>query len=389
MDSALLQQKVEFLEMEVEELRRREENLKKVNNSLMQAINNEPSLFKDQSFSQLQNANEQYLVEICELKKKHKEELLFFDKQLQELFLGKKELQIDLKHQRAAAESEKFEFLAIIKQLESEKFQLEKSLKQSSENQRLNLAPQDYSSKEKPRLSLDGRPTNDRQLINKELDLLKGKIEVLNTKLRGKKEKIKRFKERNSEKSLKVKIDLLENELESFKYLHKKSSKPSDLEKKLKSDLEEALCTIERLKKSQNTDFKPMMLKKDLEAKQLKEKIIQLTSELEKTNSELSKVHLKLQQHEIYWKMSDEKRSETEMALKSEIKFLIGKLLKAKTKTENGSESKETVNKSGLIPTVRSKSVKKQVVSNKMISPLDLSAITRSESPFYVSKMDL
>ena len=77
------------------------------------------------------------------------------------------------------------------------------------------------------------------------------------------------------------------------------------------------------------------------------------------------------------------------MALKSEIKFLIGKLLKAKTRVDCGSESKETVNKSGLIPTVRSKSVKKQVFSGKLVSPLDLSAITRSDSPFYVSKMDI
>jgi hypothetical protein len=129
MENALMQQKLEFLEMELEDAKRREENLKRVNNSLMQAINNEPSILKDQTLLELQKANEQYLTELTALKKKHKDQLLGFEKQVQELFLSKKELQIDLKHQKTAAESEKYELLAVIKQLESEKMGLEASFR--------------------------------------------------------------------------------------------------------------------------------------------------------------------------------------------------------------------------------------------------------------------
>ena len=79
--------------------------------------------------------------------------------------------------------------------------------------------------------------------------------------------------------------------------------------------------------------------------------------------------------------MSDEKRAGTEFALKNEIKFLIGKLLKAKSKIGEDNDVNELLTK---IKPTRSNSVKKPIASTKVVSPLDLSGISRSSSPFCI-----
>ena len=404
MESALFQQKLEFLEMELEEVKRREENLKKVNHSLMQAINNEPTILKDQTLSELQKANEQYISELTCLKKKHKEQVSSLEKQVQELFLSKKELQIDLKHQKTSSESEKYELLGLIKQLESEKLELEKSYRKQEENNRIEgiLAERnkkDRSDSIRSRHSLDKSFGDSRAFHNKENDLLKGKLEILMTKLNSKKEKIKRFKERTNEKTLRLRIEELEEELETYKMICKKQSptqsKQSEMEKYYKKELEEAILTIDRLKKQTNektyNEYKNIIHKKDTEIKEIKEKLDYSNLENDRLGAELNKSTLRLQQNEIYWAMSDEKRSGTELALKNEIKFLIGKLLKAKSKLGVDNEGNESILnvKTGMMTTVRSKSVKKSNIPTKMISPLDLSSITRSESPFCFSQIDL
>jgi hypothetical protein len=401
MENALLQQKVEFLEMELEEVKRREENLKRVNHSLMQAINNEPSILKDQTLSELQKANEQYLNELTSLKKKYKEQLSLLEKQTRELFLSKKELQIDLKHQKTSAESEKYELLGIIKQLESEKLDLEKSFRKKEEDDRNNTILYEKNSKEylnplKFKQSLEKSFGETRSYHNKENDILKGQLENLMSKLKSKKEKIKRLKDRNNEKTLRIRIEELEEELETYKLICKKqttSSKQQETEKKLKQDLDDALNTIEKLKKvsgeKKYNDLKTTISKKDLEIRELKEKINYCNLEIERFAVELNKSTLKLQQNEIYWAMSDEKRSETEIALKNEIKFLIGKLLKAKSKVGPDTDANESIVKKELMATVRSKSVKKSLGPVKSISPLNLSVITRSDSPFCGSHNDL
>ena len=384
MESALLQQKVEFLEMEVEEIRRREENLKRVNNSLMLAIGNEPALFKDQTVNELQKAYEALMSDIAVIKKKNKDEITSLEKQMQELFLSKKELQIDLRHQKTTAESEKYELLTVIKQLESENIQLENSLKKLAEQDQV---LKDRTFKENQRLSIDSKSLNDSRFILKENEQFKSKLEYLNSKLRSKKEKIKRLKERTNEKSLRVRIEEMEEELETYKLICKKpSNSRNEVERSLRKELEDAQNTIANIKLK--NDSKPLIMKKDLEIQQLKEKLVKTTADNERLSNEISKVGLKLQQNEIYWKMADQKRSETENALKNEIKFLIGKLLKAKSKLGND-DSKETTAKPVLVTTVRSQSVKKDLKMGKGISPLDLSSITRSDSPFCVSNMDI
>ena len=401
MESALVQQKIEFLEMELEEVRRREDNLKKINNSLMQAINNEPTILKDQTFAELQKANEQYLSELGMLKKKHKEQTTSLEKQVQELFLMKKELQIDLKHEKTAAESEKYELLGAIKQLESEKQFLEQSLRKREESRMEGILNEkntkDRQDSIRYRYSLDKSFGESRIVHNKENEQLRGKLEIFMTKLKNKKEKIKRLKEKTNEKTLRMRIEELEDEIETYKMVCKKQSpmqnRHSDSERNLKRELDDALMTIDKFKRQANdkttSDLKVLVNKKDLEIRELKEKLSLSKLEIERVEVDLNKCNLKLQQNEIYWAMSDEKKSETEIALKNEIKFLIGKLLKAKSKHGTDNDSNETTAKTGMITTVRSKSVRKPTAPKKAISPLDLSAITRSESPFCTSQIDL
>lgn len=393
METALLHQKNEFLEMELEEVKRREENLKKINNSLMQAINNEPTILKDQTLTELQKANEQYLNELSTVKRKQKEQVATLEKQAQELFLSRKELQIDLKHQKTAAEAEKYELLGTIKQLQAEKQVLEQSLRRKDDMKIENIL-NEKNSKDRlePRLrySLDKSFGESRVLHNKENDQLKGKLELLTAKLKNKKEKIKRLKERTNEKTLRVRVEELEDELETYKMICKKQTpgKASENEKKLKKELDEALSAVEKLKRQAvYGDVKNCLNKKEIEIRELKEKLNYSNLEIERAEVDLNKCNLKLQQNEIYWAMSDEKRSETELALKNEIKFLIGKLLKAKSK-HGDNETNETT-KTGMMTTVRSKSVRKPVPLKKIISPLDLSVITRSDSPFCISQIDL
>ena len=397
----MIQQKIEFLEMELEEVRRREDNLKKINNSLMQAINNEPTILKDQTLAELQKANEQYLSELNMLKKRNKEQTTYLEKQVQELFLMKKELQIDLKHQKTAAESEKYELLGALKQLESEKQFLEQSLRKREES-RMEEVLIEKNTKERQdsmrqRYSLDKSVGESRLVHNKENEQLRGKLEVFMNKLKNKKEKIKRLKEKTNEKSLRMRIEELEDEIETYKMICKKQTpaqyRYSDSERNLKRELDEALSTIDTYKRQSNdkstSDFKALVNKKDMEIRELKEKLSLSNLEIERAGVDFNKCNLKLQQNEIYWAMSDEKRSETELALKNEIKFLIGKLLKAKSRHGTDNDTKEIPGKSGMITTVRSKSVRKSAAPKKIISPLDLSAITRSDSPFCISHIDL
>ena len=313
MESALFQQKLEFLEMEVEEVRRREDNLKKINHSLMQAINNEPTILKDQSLSELQKTNEEYLSELTTLKKKHKEQISSLEKQTQELFFSNKELQNELKNQKASFESEKHGLLNIIKQLEFSKLDQEKTNNKQEDKSNFERILADKNIKDKPDLirnrhSLDRSFVENRLRNNKESDLLKGKLEIMSTKLKTKKEKIKKLKENSNEKALRLKINELEEDLETFKIIIKRQSptqnKQSDMEKYYKSELEEAILTIDRLKRQssdrQFNEYKNTLYKKELEIKEIKEKLNYSNLEIERLGIELNKSNLRLKQNEIY-----------------------------------------------------------------------------------------
>ena len=76
------------------------------------------------------------------------------------------------------------------------------------------------------------------------------------------------------------------------------------MEKYYKSELEEAILTIDRLKRQssdrQFNEYKNTLYKKELEIKEIKEKLNYSNLEIERLGIELNKSNLRLKQNEIY-----------------------------------------------------------------------------------------
>jgi hypothetical protein len=103
----------------------------------------------------------------------------------------------------------------------------------------------------------------------------------------------------------------------------------------------------------------------------------------ERLEMEVDRLKTELQTLQNDWIHSEEKRTQTELALKNEIKFLIGKLLKAKNRLV--AESREfsgTLLKEASINVNRSRAAVSRSSTQRPISPLNVSAIPRAESPF-------
>lgn len=134
--------------------------------------------------------------------------------------------------------------------------------------------------------------------------------------------------------------------------------------------------------------------KKDKEIRDLRMHIEKISLQKERVQLELDRAMLELKQYKLDRNMVDEKRNENENALKNEIKFLIGKLLKAKSKLASEGDLSETIKKEAMNITMRTRSALKNRIDmrspiDRPISPLNLSVISRSESPFGVSEYDL
>jgi predicted nucleic acid-binding Zn-ribbon protein len=135
---------------------------------------------------------------------------------------------------------------------------------------------------------------------------------------------------------------------------------------------------------------------KDRQTRDLKIELETVCIQKERLEMEVERLKTELQTIKKDWMHTEERRMQTEAALKSEIKFLIGKLLKAKNKivAESG-ELSETLRKEATIDMTRCKSVNRsrtnvsRVSTQRPISPLNLSAISRAESPFLTYDMEL
>lgn len=135
---------------------------------------------------------------------------------------------------------------------------------------------------------------------------------------------------------------------------------------------------------------------RDRLARDLKIELETVCIQKERLEMEVDRLKAELSTIKQDWMHSEEKRSQTETSLKNEIKFLIGKLLKAKNKivAESG-ELSETLRKEATLSMIRCKSVNRsrgnvsRVSTQRPISPLNLSAISRAESPFLTYDMEL
>ncbi|CAG9316570.1 unnamed protein product [Blepharisma stoltei] len=457
---ALLLQRLEFLQIELDDAKKREQNLKKVNESLLQAMTvNDPNPIKDHTIEELQKSNEQLMKDIQQTKARHKEQINSLEKQNNELSLSVKELQLDLKHQKVIFESEKFDLLSRIQKLEADKLSLEQSSKVNQDDKnhghelyklKTELKMQDVRReadilKEESRNEIltvrqeaDAAILELKTLFNKENEALRAQIKNLQAKLRQQSGKMDRYQNEEVEGMVK-KIDELEVELD--KYRSTRSSpihRMQETEKSFRINLTQTENELSgtlpeinewrvkgvvedrpfksskeltpRLNKSygryesMNTQqlYEHLSLaetlceKKDKEIKDLKMQIEKILLQKERIQLELDRIMLELKQNKLDKASIDQKRNENEQALKNEIKFLIGKLLKAKSKLAAENELSETIKREGIYSTSRSKSnlrtkldISRASPNERPISPLNLSIISRSESPFGVSEYDL
>ena len=107
MDQALLIQKIEFLEAELEESTKREESLRSVNNSLIKLLDSPNTLplkvqfTQDHTLRELQEANHQLIRDMHALKKRYQLSQTELETQNRSLALQAKELTFALKRREA------------------------------------------------------------------------------------------------------------------------------------------------------------------------------------------------------------------------------------------------------------------------------------------------
>lgn len=346
---ALLEQKIEFMQIELDDLKKKEENLKKTNECLMQALGSTDSLLtvtnkQTASMQDLKRTNEAQARELSELKTTYKDKISSLEKEKQELLMKVNDLEYSLKQQRIAMETEKLEIISQLQKIESDKMSVEQALK-SYENDRNfqkdffkyqqelkinDLTKQlDLSKEESRNEVMKTRQESDKALMDlklmyeRELEKLKSQLRGTSDKLRAEKSKIDLIRSDNNPKLMEIRIEELESELEFYK---NKGSKDS------------LFLTSQEDEKKRNF------------------KIESLALENEKIRVQLERSQLEVDQLAIELERTRRDKEETEVNLKNEIKFLIGKLLKAKSKLLAEGEFTETVRKDQILNGLRYKS---------------------------------
>jgi hypothetical protein len=245
--------------------------------------------------------------------------------------MSQKETELALKQQKVAFEWEKINFLAAIQKLEAENTSLSNAAKlktiekqTQNENQKYQVSEQQKAfAIEKENLLKENkkiREDSEKALIElktiyeSENEGLRAQIKEQQKKMRVHLNKIEELKEQSSE-FMEIKNEELECQVEYYKQLYLTSNKGNDTVKStLDSNEKQKMLGI-----IQNLNMQKDKLQVELENSQL---------EVKKVKIDLAK------SQEKYW--------ENERNLKNEIKILIGKLMKAKSKLLTEIDLKET-----------------------------------------------
>lgn len=259
------------------------------------------------------------------------------------------DLDYSLKQQRIQSETEKLEIISQLQKLESDKMSVEQALK-SYENDKYfqqdifkyqqdlriaELSKQLDLSKEESRNDvMKTRQESDKALIElkflyeNEIENLKSQIRNLQDKLRNEKNKIDSIRSENNPKLMEIRIEELESELEFYK-------------NKRRKDESLMLNSQEEGRKGRDLHIESLAL------------------ENEKVKVQLERAKFEIEQMNVEIQRSRREQLENENNLKNEIKFLIGKLLKAKSKLTVETELSETVRKDQMLTGLKYRSFNK------------------------------
>lgn len=309
--------------------------------------------------NELQKTIETQRKEIQDLKLRHKDEILALEKERNLLQMENKELEFKLKQQRLTLDAEKLEIMNKLIKLEADKISAEKELKtrQNDLNQIQSLQQMQNESKvlelQRKLEILKEENLNEVKLVRQEgdksvleikviyeqeIDKLKSQIIALNAKLREISSELETIQAKDNDSVLKNQINLLEEALEHYKTLTKESAKFND-----KEDF-----------RSFNSDF---FASRDSYTSRPFRKIYddeinlpynsKIPAEYQKFVNEIERLR------EVNQKLGKEKE-ENEKKLKNEIKYLIGKLLKAKSKISAEGELTANLRRESMMSTLRS-----------------------------------
>ena len=381
---ALLKQKIEFLEIELDEFKKKEDSYRRTNDSLLQALgtSDTPSLtvtpMQAQTIQELKKTNEQQEKELFELKSRYKDRISTLEKEKQQLILLNKDLEYSLKQQRLSMESEKLEIISQLQKLESDKLSVEHALKSYEQDrshsqelfkyqQELKIAELQHQlefHKEESRTELlRSRKDTDKAVIElksmyeTEIDLLKNQSMQLQDKIRHQSSKIGNLKEESNPKMMMIRIEELEGELEYYKNNRNNSYRKKEEESVLISSRED----LSEIKKWDSKVKKQGGNSAEYE-------IENLLLQNERVKVQLDRARLEVDQFANELERNRREQAENECLLKNEIKFLIGKLLKAKSKLSIEGELCETVRRESMLSTLRIRSLNKSR-SNSRNSP--------------------
>ncbi|OMJ73293.1 hypothetical protein SteCoe_28043 [Stentor coeruleus] len=370
---ALLKQKIEFMQIELDEFKKKEENFRRTNECLMQALGtNDSTSINSHAHEELKKTNEQLEKEIFELKTRYKDKVALLEKEKQELLLSSKELEYSLKQQRLAMETEKLEIVSQLQKLESDKLAAEQALKSYEHDKSYQQELQKYQTdmkvldlqrqlelqREESRNELTkARQESDKaiielkQMYEKEMDSLKNQSWQMQEKLRSQAYTIENMKEESNPKLLEIRIEELENELEYYKSL-----KPNTSTKKKNPEENDEifLSSREDLSEIKNSASKSRRNQRPSPDFEIENLILQN----ERLKLQFDRARLEIDQLSIELDRTRREQIDSENALKNEVKFLIGKLLKAKSKLSAEGELSETVRKESMLSTLRYRSNK-------------------------------
>ena len=178
--------------------------------------------------------------------------------------------------------------------------------------------------------------------------------------------KIENLKEESNPQLMMIRIEELEGELEYYKGA--KSGKLKSKDEEL-----EFISSREDISEIKNSTIKK---KKAQKGNSPDYEIENLLLQNERLKLQLDRSHLEMDQLNNELEKNRREQSENENSLKNEIKFLIGKLLKAKSKLSKEGELSETVRKESMLSTLRCRSVNKSKI-NSRASP------TRDSEQYY------